>query len=278
VRSHFRCASAVSSTSSPRSATSPRTRTSRRSPEGAVTNGVTHLFGGGHREVAAGIRPLKLPSPLANATAEPARVDARSNWLVVLVHFDVDGESMTTCSPRSTRTARPAPTCARSRSDSMRKRSRPLRERCIMLVRKSSNDELRDFGGWHLALEALGAATARAVRAGRARQRQRLLPGARPDAVPRRDAHDDADVFAATDSLSGGRYHLQSYFLALRPRALDAARPEIARGSPSRPSATKLSLIQRFEVGLTRVRPRGRDSPPRCSAPDRRHRPTCPHR
>jgi hypothetical protein len=58
-------------------------------------------------------------------------------------------------------------------------------------------------------------------------------------------------VFAATDSVSGGRYHLQSYFLALGPRALDVLLPELDRRVAEQVGATKLTLIQRFEVGLS---------------------------
>jgi hypothetical protein len=218
---------------------------------GTVTNGVTHLFAGGHREVAAGTRPLKLPSPIATATAEPGSATAQGDRLVVLVHFDVEGlVDAHVLAAIDTYRAAGADVCAVT-VDLDEDALAPLRERCFMLVRKSSNDELRDFGGWHLALEALGAATL-------ARYSQVILandsayfPVLDPDPFLAAMAATEADVFAATDSLSGGRYHLQSYLLALRPRALEVLLPEIARRIAEQAGATKLSLIQRFEVGLT---------------------------
>jgi hypothetical protein len=218
---------------------------------GAVTNGVTHLFGGAHHEVAAGIRPLKLPSPLANATAEPARVDARSNWLVVLVHFDVGGEvDDHVLAAIDTYRAAGADVCAVTVGLD-EEALEPLRERCIMLVRKSSNDELRDFGGWHLALEALGAATLAQYAQVVLANDSAYFPVLDPEPFLTAMRTTAADLFSATDSLSGGRYHLQSYLLALRPRAIELLRPEIARRIAEQAGATKLSLIQRFEVGLT---------------------------
>jgi len=218
---------------------------------GAVANGVTHLFGGGHREVASGVRPLKLPSPIATASAHPGGAAPSGDWLVVLVHFDVDGtvDAHVLAAVDAYRAAG-ADVCSVTvgLDDAA---LAPLRERSITVVHRSSNDELRDFGGWHLALEALGPATL-------SRYTQVVLANDSAyfpvlDPAPFLDAmrSSEADVFAATDSLSGGRYHLQSYFLALRPRALEVLVPEIARRIAEQAGATKLSLIQRFEVGLT---------------------------
>jgi len=218
---------------------------------GAVANGVTHLFDGGHHEVAAGRRPLKLPSPIATATARTGGAAPTGDWLIVLVHFDVDG----TVDPHvltavDAYRAAGADVCAVT-VDLDDAALAPLHERSVMVVRKSSNDELRDFGGWHLALEALGTATlarySQVVLANDSAYFPVLDPGPFLEAM-RASA---ADVFAATDSLSGGRYHLQSYFLALRPRAIEVLVPEIARRIAEQTGATKLSLIQRFEIGLT---------------------------
>jgi hypothetical protein len=219
--------------------------------EGTVLNGVTHLFAGGHHEVAAGTRPLKLPSPIATATTEPGAAVAHGDWLVVLVHFDVDGvvDPHVLAAVDAYRAAG-ADVCAVTvgLDDAA---VAPLRERCISIVHRSRNDELRDFGGWHLALESLGDVTlgryAQVVLANDSAYFPVLDPA--PFLTAMRST--DADVFAATDSLSGGRYHLQSYLLALRPRALTVLVPEIARRIAAQAGATKLSLIQRFEVGLT---------------------------
>ena len=219
--------------------------------EGRIANGVVHLFGGGHREVAAGRRPLKEPTPIATATIERGTVAPSGDWLVVLVHFDVDG----VVDPHvllaiDTYRAAGADVCVVTvgLDDTA---LAPLRSRATHLVRKSSNDDLRDFGGWHLALDLLGdevlAHYARVVLTNDSAYFPVRDPG--PFLAAARDA--DADVVAATDSLSGGRYHLQSYFLSLSPRALTVLRPEIARRVEEQAGATKLSLIQRFEVGLS---------------------------
>jgi hypothetical protein len=218
---------------------------------GTVANGVTHLFGTGHRDVVAGTRLLKLPSPLATASVEPGGCPPGGDWLVILVHFDVDGvvDPHVLAAVDAYRAAG-ADVCTVTVGLDETALA-PLQQRSILVVRKSSNDELRDFGGWHLALDALGPATL-------ARYSQVVLANDSAyfpvlDPAPFFEAlrTTRADVFAATDSLSGGRYHLQSYLLALRPRALEVLVPEIARRIAEQAGATKLSLIQRFEVGLT---------------------------
>jgi hypothetical protein len=218
---------------------------------GAVANGVTHLFAGGHLEVADGTRPLKLPGPIATATSGPGDATSQGDWLVVLVHFDVDRVvDPHVLAAVDTYRAAGADVCVVTveLDDAA---LAPLRQRAMMIVRKSTNDDLRDFGGWHLALEALGPDTL-------ARYSQVVLANDSVyfpvlDPAPFLEAMraTEADVFAATDSLSGGRYHLQSYLLALRPRAVEQLAPEIARRIAEQAGATKLSLIQRFEVGLT---------------------------
>ncbi len=219
--------------------------------DGEVLDGVTHLFGRGHREVAAGDRPLKLPSPIATATCDPGSAIPRGEWLVVLVHFDVDGiVDPHVLVALDTYIAAGADVCVVSvglDEDALA----PLRERATHVIQKSSNDELRDFGAWHLALELLGhdtlAGYSQVVLANDSAYFPVLDP--RPFLTALRAT--SADLFAATDSLSGGRYHLQSFLLALRPAALRLLQPEIARRIKEQAGATKLSLIQRFEVGLT---------------------------
>ena len=218
---------------------------------GGWVNGVTHLFAEGHREIVDGDRSLKLPSPIATATLESGDAVPKGDWLVILVHFDVES----VVDPHvlraiETYAAAGADVCAVTvglDDDALA----PLRERATHIVRKSSNDELRDFGGWHLALELLDDDII-------GRYRQVVLTNDSAyfpvlDAGPFLAAltGSEADLFAATDSLSGGRYHLQSFLLALRPSALRALRPEIARRIEEQAGATKLSLIQRFEVGLS---------------------------
>jgi len=219
--------------------------------DGRVLDGVTHLFGQGHREVAAGGRPLKLPSPIATATCEPGQASPRGEWLVVLVHFDVDG----LVDPHvlvaiDTYVAAGADVCVVTvgLDDAA---LAPLRARATHVVRKSSNDELRDFGAWHLALELLGRETLAGYSQVVLANDSTYFPVLDPQPFLTALRGTDADLFAATDSLSGGRYHLQSFLLALRPAALRLLGPEIARRIQEQAGATKLSLIQRFEVGLT---------------------------
>ncbi len=218
---------------------------------GQLLDGVTHRFGRGHLEVAAGDRPLKLPSPIATATCGPGDATPRGEWLVVLVHFDVDR----TVDPHvlvavDTYVDAGADVCVVT-VDLDDAALAPLRERATHIVRKSSNDDLRDFGAWHLALNLLGhdvlAGYSQVVLANDSAYFPVLDP--RPFLTALRAT--SADLFAATDSLSGGRYHLQSFLLALRPAALRLLQPEIARRIKEQAGATKLSLIQRFEVGLT---------------------------
>ena len=217
---------------------------------GEWTNGVTHLFTVGHRDIVAGRRALKLPSPVATATLETGHTPPRGDWLVILVHFDVDGvvdphvlRAITTYGDAG------ADVCVVTVGLDDHALD-VLRPHVTHIVRKSSNDELRDFGGWHLALELLGPAVdgyRRVVLTNDSAYFPVLDPGPFLEAL----ASSEADVFAATDSLSGGRYHLQSYLLALGPTALGVLRPEIARRIDEQAGATKLSLIQRFEVGLS---------------------------
>ncbi len=218
---------------------------------GEVLDGVTHLFGGGHHEVSVGRRPLKLPSPIATATCEPGHATPRGDWLVVLVHFDVDS----TVDPHvlvaiDTYVAAGADVCVVTvgLDDAALE---PLRRRVTHVVRKSSNDELRDFGAWHLALELLGPAALADYSQVVLANDSAYFPVLDPQPFLAALRGTSADLFAATDSLSGGRYHLQSFFLALRPAALRLLQPEIARRIEEQAGATKLSLIQRFEVGLT---------------------------
>ena len=218
---------------------------------GDVTNGVIHLFGGGHRDVTAGTRPLKLPTPVATATLEGGDREPGGDWLVIVVHFDVDGMvDPHVLAAIDTYRAAGADVCAVT-VDVDDTALQPLRERSIGVVRKSSNDELRDFGGWHLALDLLGHETLQRYRRVVLTNDSAYFPVRDPAPFLASLRASDADVFAATDSLSGGRYHLQSYFLALTPGALRLVGPEIARRVDEQAGATKLSLIQRFEVGLS---------------------------
>jgi hypothetical protein len=219
---------------------------------GELASGVEHFFATGHREVAAGGRRMAPASRRATATIESGDVEPQGTSLVVLVHFDVDGivDEHVLIAIDAYRSAG-SDVCAvvvDVNDDAMR----VLRERATHIVRRSANDSVRDFGAWHLALSALGDdALARYDRIVLAND-SAYFPVTDPTEFLAALREQESDLWAATDSLSGGRYHIQSYFLALSRRALDVLLPEIERRLDLFEDPTKLLLIKRFEIGLTR--------------------------
>ena len=215
---------------------------------GRFTSGLEHLMLAGHIEVADGRRRLKDPSPLAEATARATGLRAGGDILVLMNHFDVDGmlDPHVRVAIETYRAAgadvvliSPSPGVG-SAEDGVHR-----------VITKSRNDDLRDFGGWYHALRDVGAE-------GLARYSRVVLtndsvyfPVHDPAPFLERLRGSTADVFAATDSVSGGRYHLQSYFLALGPDAVGALVPELEERVRAQAEGTKLTLIQRFEVGLS---------------------------
>ena len=215
---------------------------------GTYASGLEHFMQVGHREVAAGTRVLKHPSPLAGASVRDTGLALSGDVLVLLNHFDVDDVlDAHVRTAIATYRAAGADVVLISPSSDLGSAA----DGVAQVVTKSRNDDLRDFGGWYHALRAVDPARL-------ATYRRVILTN---DSVyfPARDAGpflerlrtSPADVFAATDSVSGGRYHLQSYFLALGPRAVDVLLPELERRVQAQAEATKLTLIQRFEVGLS---------------------------
>jgi hypothetical protein len=219
--------------------------------DGTQASGVAHLLSTGHREVATGARPLKRPTPLAEAQLRPGRAEPAGDLLVLLVHFDVDGriDPHVQLAVTTYRAAGADVVLITVGTDDAALAS--IDDHVIATVIKDHNDDLRDFGGWHHALRLLGperlAGYARVILA----NDSVYFPIADHGPFLAALRASEADVFAATDSISGGRYHLQSYFLALGPRALDVLLPELDRRVAEQVGATKLTLIQRFEVGLS---------------------------
>jgi hypothetical protein len=218
---------------------------------GELPNGVTHVFGDGHGDVVAGMRRLKLPTPIATATIEPGSAMPAGDRLLVLVHFDVDRvvDPHVLTAVDTYRSAGFDVCIVTVGLDE--EALEPLLPRVTHVVRKSSNDDLRDFGGWCLAIDLLGEATLDRYEQVVLTNDSAYFPVRDPEPFLAAVRDSQADIFAATDSLSGGRYHLQSYFLALSPLALKVLRPELIRRVREQAGATKLSLIQRFEVGLS---------------------------
>jgi hypothetical protein len=218
---------------------------------GEVRSGVEHLFLDGHREVAATRRPLKLPSPASSATLEELGAAPVGDLLVLLNHFDIDGriDPHLVIAIDAYRAEGADVVLITLGTDD--EQLAGLRDRVTHVVRKSRNDDLRDFGGWDHALRLLGAAhLARYARVILANDSV-YFPVRDPDPFFAALRASEASIFAATDSVSGGRYHLQSYFLALAPEAVEVLVPELARRVREQAEATKLTLIQRFEVGLS---------------------------
>gem|GEM_PF-1850377 len=218
---------------------------------GAVRNGVEHLFGSGHRETERGQRRLKDAIPVASAVLEAGGAAPQHDWLVILVHFDphgrIDPHVLTALA--AYRSAG-ADVCLATvgLDDAVLEAVRP---HVTFVVRKSTNDDLRDFGSWHLALELLGDEVLERYPQVVLTNDSAYFPVQDPEPFLAAMRASEADVFAATDSLSGGRYHLQSYFLAFRRGVLARIRGELTRRVREQVEATKLTLIQRFEVGLS---------------------------
>ena len=216
--------------------------------EGRFASGLEHLMLVGHREIAAGKRRLKAPSPLAGATSRATGLEPCGDMLVLMNHFDVDGEldPHVRVAIETYRSAGADVVLISPSAD-----VGDAADGVVRIITKSRNDDLRDFGGWYHALRELGPEE-------RARYSRVILtndsvyfPVRDPAPFLERLRGSKADVFAATDSVSGGRYHLQSYFLALGPEAVASLLPELERRVKAQAEATKLTLIQRFEVGLS---------------------------
>ena len=216
--------------------------------EGRFASGLEHLMLVGHREIVEGQRRMKEPSPLASATDRVTSLGRDGDMLVLLNHFDVDGklDSHVRVMIDAYRSAG-ADVALISTSPEVG----VAEDGVHRVITKSRNDDLRDFGGWYHAL--------RAIRPERLSTYSRVILTNDSVYFPVSDStqfldrlrSSTADVFAATDSVSGGRYHLQSYFLALSARAIDVLVPELEERVHAQAEATKLTLIQRFEVGLS---------------------------
>jgi hypothetical protein len=215
---------------------------------GGFASGLEHFMLLGHREIAAGRRVLKEASPLASASSRSTGLNRIGDTLVLLNHFDTHG----LLDPH----VRTAISAYRSDgADVVLVSTSPdigsAADGLVQVVHKSRNDDLRDFGGWYHALNAIGTDVLSGYRRVVLTNDSVYFPVRDPGPFFARVRRSSADIFAATDSVSGGRYHLQSYFLALGPRAVTLLLPELERRVRAQAEATKLTLIQRFEVGLS---------------------------
>ena len=211
-------------------------------------SGLEHLMRVGYREVAEGRRPLKHPSPLATSQSRRTGLEPSGRMLVLLNHFDVDDivDAHVRIAMEAYR-ALGADVVLITTSPSIE----GVDDLVLDVVTKSRNDDLRDFGGWFHALRSLGPAALGRYERIILTNDSVYFPARDPSAFIARMLGSKADVFGATDSLSGGRYHLQSYFLALTPAAVLVLLPELERRVAAQAEALKQTLIQRFEVGLS---------------------------
>jgi hypothetical protein len=223
---------------------------------GRVSDGVTHFFAEGFRDVLAGSRSLAPPSPVARLLPPPGPSDGPTTQrtgrsLLLLVHHDVDGvvdEHVVAAIDAYREADIEVQVVSSGIDDASRVR---LGERQVRVHTRSRNDDLRDFGAWDLLLGQVGldrlAAYERVVLA----NDSAYFPVRDPGPFLAEMHASGADVWSATDSFSGGRYHLQSYFLALRAQAVRLLVPELARRAQAHPQPTKHGLIQWFEIGLS---------------------------
>ena len=218
---------------------------------GEVRCGLEHLMTVGHRELAAGARILKHPSPFSEVSRRTFDTPPRGTWLVLLNHYDPDGTldpHVATAVDAYVDAGADVVVITTGLDDAG---VAALDGRALMVLTKSRNDDLRDFGGWQHALAELGEERLAAYRRVVLTNDSVYFPVRDPATLLAALHASEADLFAATDSVSGGRYHLQSYFLALGPRAVRTLAPELARRVAEQAEGTKLTLVQRFEVGLS---------------------------
>lgn len=219
--------------------------------EGRVRDGVEHLFADAHREFAS--RPPRVEGPpTASRRVDGAGTDARADLVVLFAHHDVDRrvddhvarslEALTTAgaSVHVVTTGVDDDGLAR------------LVPRVASVTVKATNGSTRDFGSWVLGLEGLAPDALDGVGWLVLANDSSYFPVRDPAPMLAHLRASRADVWAATDSLSWDRHHLQSYFLALGPAAREVLLPGLVARVARHSGLSKVGLVQRFEVGLTR--------------------------
>lgn len=220
---------------------------------GRIANGVTHFFAVGHREVRDGRRRIAPPATVARLHAAPAttRPPTHGRSIMGLVHHDIDGRldaHVLMAIDAYIGAAIDVHVVSSGIDDTGREE---LGRRGVPVHVRSHNDDLRDFGAWHLLLAHLGPAALEQYERVILANDSVYFPVHEPGPFFSAMYGSSADMWSATDSFAGGRYHLQSYFLALSPRAVETLVPELARRIEMHPQPTKLGLVQWFEIGLS---------------------------
>jgi lipopolysaccharide biosynthesis protein len=126
-----------------------------------------------------------------------------------------------------------------------------LAQHATSVIVKDVNATTRDFGSWSLALATISDEELDRHRRVVLANDSSYFPVCDPGPMLAHLRASEADVWAATDSMSWDRYHVQSYFLALGPAARRRLVAEVDRRIARHAGLSKAGLVQRFEVGLT---------------------------
>jgi hypothetical protein len=225
---------------------------------GEIPDGITHFFASGHREVEVGMRSLGparntahlIPDPRWSFSASSSS-RRRGRDLLLLVHHDPHGrlDPHVRCAIDAYREADIEVQVVTSRLDEPSRAV--LADLDVPVHSRSTNDDLRDFGAWHLLLAHLGESGRSGYERVILANDSAYFPVQDPEPFLAAMRAATSDLWGATDSFSGGRYHLQSFFLALNARALAVLIPELAHRVAAHSAPTKLGLIQWFEIGLS---------------------------
>jgi hypothetical protein len=220
---------------------------------GRYRHGIEHLFADGHRELASGSRTIGVEGPpRASATHRGVHAGADTDLVVLFAHHDRDrdlDEHVVRALTALVDAGAAVHLVTTGLDDAGLARALPL---VASVIVKAENASTLDFGSWSLAATTLGAEALARPRWVVLANDSSYFPVRDPSALLAHLRASTADVWAATDSLSWDRHHLQSYFLALGPAARGVLLPAIARRIATHSGLSKTGLVQRFEVGLTR--------------------------
>lgn len=219
---------------------------------GRQRHGLEHLFSVGRRELAAGTRSVRLEPAMRATEVLRGGAEGSAGLVVLLAHHDRDGlvdEHVVRALTALTTAGAAVHLVSSGLTEEAREQ---VLASVATVIIKHENTSTLDFGSWALALDVLGDEAVSGPRWLVLANDSSYFPVRDPGPMFDHLHGSTADLWAATDSLSWGRHHLQSYFLALGPRARDAVLPGLRHRLALHSGLSKVGLIQRFEVGLTR--------------------------
>ena len=219
---------------------------------GTVRDGVTHFFADGHRQMRAGTRPVEREAPPSATRMLAGRAPSPTADLgVLLAHHDVEGRADDhVLHAIGALVDGGADVHVITTSHDQDAHAR-LAEHATSVIVKDVNATTRDFGSWSLACARIGDEVLDRHRRVVLANDSSYFPVCDPGPMLAHLRASDADVWAATDSMSWDRYHVQSYFLALGPAVRRRIVAEVDRRIARHAGLSKAGLVQRFEVGLT---------------------------